>query len=291
MACKAINGTILNPGDTFSFNKVVGERTKAKGYQDAIVFGEDGVSEEGTGGGVCQVASAIYYAALKADMKIVERTEHMYVVDYVPMGMDATVYWGNLDFKFQNSSPSPLAISAWVEGGYVHVRLNGTKPKDWKNVKMTYEVLKSDPFEVLDEYDEEKEVGFEEVRVTGYTGYLVRTYKHYLDQNDKEISVEYEATSNYKRRDKIITHGGIAPVDPNAPTDPNVPTVDPAPATDPNAATTPTTPTTDPVTQPDPLIVVPETPTTTEPTQTTPEVPATETPATTETPTTETPAA
>ena len=328
LACKAINGTILNPGDVFSFNEVVGERTKAKGYQDAIIFAEGGDSEDGTGGGVCQVASAIYYSALHADLKIVERTEHMYVVDYVPMGMDATVYWGSVDFKFSNSTEHPIAITAEVSNGAVHIRLLGTKTENTKNVKMTYDVLKSEPFEIKEELDLSKEVGFEEVRQTGYTGYLVRTYKHYLDKDGNELSSEQEANSLYKRRDKIITKGptaaqaaafaagqtipdvpeGVtlilpenAPVTvlPEQPTT-ETPTTD-TPTADTPAAETPTTetPTADTPTTDTPTAETPtaETPTTETPTAEipttdtpTPETPAAETPATPETPTAETPA-
>ena len=93
LACQAINGTVIQPGETFSFNDVVGERTAAKGYQPGIVY-VSGISAPEVGGGVCQVASTIYCAALYANLEIVERTEHMYLVSYVPYGMDATVSLG-----------------------------------------------------------------------------------------------------------------------------------------------------------------------------------------------------
>ena len=90
LACKAINGTILNPGEIFSFNDVVGERTAAKGYLPATVFVTGGASESELGGGVCQVASSIYYCSLFLNLEQVHREPHMYVVDYVDFGMDAT---------------------------------------------------------------------------------------------------------------------------------------------------------------------------------------------------------
>ena len=77
LACKAINGTILNPGEEFSFNNVVGERTAAKGYQAAIVYQTGGVSTPELGGGVCQVASTIYYCTLQADLEVTHREPHM----------------------------------------------------------------------------------------------------------------------------------------------------------------------------------------------------------------------
>ena len=130
LACKAIDGTILNPGDEFSFNKIVGERTAEKGYQKAIVYQTGGKSEAEEGGGVCQVASTIYTACLYADLKVTERAPHMFTVTYVQLGMDATIYWGSLDYKFVNSTDHPLRIDASVSGGYVHIKLMGTTPKD-----------------------------------------------------------------------------------------------------------------------------------------------------------------
>ena len=130
LACKAIDGTILNPGDEFSFNKIVGERTAEKGYQKAIVYQTGGKSEAEEGGGVCQVASTIYTACLYADLKVTERAPHMFTVTYVQLGMDATIYWGSLDYKFVNSTDHPLRIDASVSGGYVHIKLMGTTPAD-----------------------------------------------------------------------------------------------------------------------------------------------------------------
>ena len=143
LACKAIDGTILNPGDEFSFNKIVGERTPEKGYQSAIVYQTGGKSEAEAGGGVCQVASTIYTACLYADLKVTERSPHMFTVTYVQLGMDATIYWGNLDYKFVNSTDHPLRIDASVSGGYVHVKLVGTAPKDkgYDHIVLRHEVV------------------------------------------------------------------------------------------------------------------------------------------------------
>ena len=111
-------------------NLLVGERTAEKGYQKAIVYQTGGKSEAEEGGGVCQVASTIYTACLYADLKVTERAPHMFTVTYVQLGMDATIYWGSLDYKFVNSTDHPLRIDASVSGGYVHIKLMGTTPKD-----------------------------------------------------------------------------------------------------------------------------------------------------------------
>lgn len=114
LACKAINGTVLNPGEEFSFNGIVGERTKAKGYMGAIVYLDGGKSESEEGGGVCQVSSTIYECVLLANLQVTERAPHMFEVTYVPRGQDATVYWGQLDFKFKNNTGYPIRIDASV---------------------------------------------------------------------------------------------------------------------------------------------------------------------------------
>ncbi|MBR3850272.1 MAG: VanW family protein, partial [Oscillospiraceae bacterium] len=154
-ACERIDGMILNPGEVFSFNKTVGERTQENGYRPAIVYTNGGKSEMELGGGVCQVASTIYLCALIADLDIVERAEHMYAPTYVPYGMDATVYWGVLDFRFRNSSESPLRIRASVSNGSVHIKLLGVKTSE-ETIKMTYETLATIPWEEVEEIDETK---------------------------------------------------------------------------------------------------------------------------------------
>ena len=146
LACEQINGLILKPGETFSFNKVVGQRTAERGFQEAGVYvGADTVDQ--LGGGVCQVASTVYYCTLQAELEVIERTEHRYVPAYIPWGMDATVYWGQQDFKFKNSTNYPIRIDASVSGGKVHIALIGTKEEtDYDHVKMTYSVLATKPW-------------------------------------------------------------------------------------------------------------------------------------------------
>ena len=125
LACAALNGTVINPGEEFSFNQTVGERTAAKGYQYGIIYSNQG-NESQIGGGICQVATGCYQAALMAGMEITERHEHMYTVSYCRGGLDATVYWGSLDVKFRNPWTMPVRLNAWMSGGQVHVSLDGT---------------------------------------------------------------------------------------------------------------------------------------------------------------------
>ncbi len=206
LACKAINGTVIQPGECFSFNDVVGERTTAKGYQSGTVY-VSGNSQSEVGGGVCQVASTIYCAALYANLEIVERTEHMYLVSYVPYGMDATVYWGSVDFVFRNNTDYPIVIYANTNNGYVNVSLVGTEVTG-NTVEMDYLILATTPWEEQIVEDESKPVGYYEVTsATPYTGYKINTYRTVKDAEGNTLSTTLEATSNYAVANRIIIVG------------------------------------------------------------------------------------
>ena len=206
LACEAINGTILNPDEVFSFNGIVGERTDVKGYLGATVYAGNGASETQLGGGVCQVASTIYYATLHLNMEQVEREPHMYAVSYVPMGMDATVYWGSIDYQFRNTLSNPVKILAWLENGDVNITFLGVKETDNK-VEMSYYITETIPWEEVEEVDETKEPGYREQKQTPYTGYKVVTYKTIYDKDGNKISSAQEAFSSYKKRDKVFIVG------------------------------------------------------------------------------------
>lgn len=247
LSCKAINNTILNPGDVFSFNGIVGERTAEKGYKSAIVY-VSGNSESQLGGGVCQVSSTIYMCTLLANLEQVERTEHMFAVTYVPMGMDATVYWGSLDYKFKNNLENPILVEANVADGYVNITLRGTKPQtDYDKIEMTYEILSTIPWSDVTKVDETKPADYSEVTQTPYTGYKAQTYRHFLDAEGNEIRSEKVAYSSYSKRDRVTTIGKqpepeTPPVDPTTPTDPATPTGPTQTPQDPGTTTEPTTP-------------------------------------------------
>ena len=238
LACKAMNGKIIRPGEVFSYNETLGKRTEEKGYKPAGAY-MAGKTVETVGGGICQVSSTLYYACLKADLEIVERTAHGYTVSYMPYGMDATVSWGSLDFKFKNNTDYPIRIEAGVSGGQVHVKLIGTDTKDYY-VKMIYETVDG-PHEgkvVYEDYKWNNKDGYKngEVIQTAYTGRTVKTYKVKYDKaTDEKLSTTYEATSRYKSRDKIIARVEPKPTEPPV-TEP--PATNP-PATEPPADNTP----------------------------------------------------
>ena len=110
LAIHIINGTVVPPGGVFSVNQVVGERTAARGFGQGHVF-VDGKMAVQQGGGMCQVATTLFNAVMLADLKIVERRQHVRTIPYADPGRDATVYYGQKDFKFQNNTPAPVFVS------------------------------------------------------------------------------------------------------------------------------------------------------------------------------------
>lgn len=136
IACKTINGTILKPGQTFSFNGTLGERTAAKGYKPATIFtGSVGTAQE-LGGGICQVASTMFNTALYANLTINERHQHAQRVSYVPLGRDSGIYYGYKNFKFTNNTKYNIKIKAWISGGTLTVQLLTTEEVKPASVKL-----------------------------------------------------------------------------------------------------------------------------------------------------------
>ena len=168
LATRKVNGTVLNPGEIFSFNKVVGQRSYENGFKDAKIFLSDKVVD-GTGGGICQVSSTIYPAVLYSDLKIVERRNHNFVVSYAKSGIDATVVYGAIDFKFQNNMQNPIRIKASAVNGNMTVEIWGTKENN-HTVELTTQQLSSTARGVKYEYNETLAPGEEKVTQGGYDG-------------------------------------------------------------------------------------------------------------------------
>ena len=242
LACAALNGMILNPGEVFDYNTALGKRTTEAGYKPAPAY-NGGATVNELGGGICQVSSTLYYCTLLADLQIVARTAHSYVSNYIPYGMDATVSWGGPDFKFANNTNYPIRLEASVSGGYVHISIIGTDEKDYY-VEMEYELVgMSQPEDVVQTMTaaEAAAAGYKNGQViqTAYTGYSVNTYKVKYSKETKEvISREKETYSKYKSRDKITISVVADPTEATQP--PTEATQPPTEATQPpTEATTP----------------------------------------------------
>lgn len=122
LACSKISGMKLMANEEFSFNSIVGKRSKSEGFTEAPVL-ISGEKEIGIGGGICQVSSTIHMAAINAGLTITERHSHSKNVSYAPQGLDAAVVYGKKDFKFVNNTPEPLYIYVWIEDNKIFSKI------------------------------------------------------------------------------------------------------------------------------------------------------------------------
>lgn len=215
LAAKTMNGKVVMPQDIFSFNEVVGPRTKEKGYLSAHVIFK-GELIEGFGGGVCQPSSTLYNAVLLGNLKIIERSKHTIPSTYVPKGQDATVSYGVLDFKFQNTLDAPIYIESYVYRNEMIVRIYGKKVEDIDiKVKSVIDEVVKRAIETKE--DKELEEGTEKIEEKGRDGYKVTTYKYYY-KNGRLIKKERLSKDYYKPTKQIIIKGTkkvVAPIDDN----------------------------------------------------------------------------
>lgn len=222
LAGACVNGTILNDGDIFDYNQVVGQRTTERGFGEAATY-VNGETINTVGGGICQVSSTIYKATLLSNLEIVERYAHRFYPGYIDLGMDATVSWGGPEFRFKNNTGFPIRVDVSYANSQLTVSIYGTKT-DASYVKMTREVLSTTGYET--EYVETDELpyGTQKQKQNGYTGYEVKSYRNLYDGNGNLISSTLEAKSSYKSRNRIILVGTAGrPASPIDPTDPTPP--------------------------------------------------------------------
>ena len=202
IACEKINRTILEPGETFSFNKVVGERTAKSGFKEALIY-TGGEVDYGLGGGICQISSTLYNAVLKANLDIVERKNHSMTVSYLPVGQDASVSYGSVDFKFTNSRSYPIKIVATANTGVITISVWGVLEEQEYVVTLETEILETTDYKTTYEYSSSIPVGKEELKQVGKNGYKCSTYK-ILSLGEKEISRTLLSTDTYKSQKEII---------------------------------------------------------------------------------------
>ena len=205
LAGQAVNGTVLNDGDVFDYNKVVGKRTKERGFGEAATY-VNGETVNTVGGGICQVSSTIYLATLLANLEIVERYNHRFYPGYITLGMDATVSWGGPEFRFKNNTGYPIRIDVSYANSQLTVTIVGTKTDD-TYVKMTHEVLSTKGYETEYVNSSDLAPGAQRQKQNGYTGYEVVTYRNIYDGKGNLISSKQEAKSSYKSRNRIVLVG------------------------------------------------------------------------------------
>lgn len=207
LAGEKVNGTVLAPGQVFSYNGIVGQRTVAKGYRNAKIF-ENGRVVDGLAGGICQVSTTIYNAALYSNMEIVERKNHSFPVSYAPKGQDATVVMGAIDFRFKNTMENPIKITCTISGGNCTVSILGIKEKNYK-VVVNNVITGSTPFKTEYENDESLEAGKEVVKQSGSNGYTIKSTRT-VYENGKVVKTESLPSSYYIPLTKIVARNETA---------------------------------------------------------------------------------
>jgi vancomycin resistance protein YoaR len=204
LSTKAINGTLLMPGESFSFNETVGERTKARGYKEAGVIIGDNI-ESGLGGGICQVSSTLYSAILKTSIKVDERRNHSLPLAYIGKGLDATVDWGNIDFKFTNTLEIPVYIEGYTKDKNVYFNVYSDKVLTAKSYEMNTEVSVVQPtIKYINDATMLK--GETKVVKSPSNGYRVKVYRKTLE-NGKVINNEAISNDYYRARNGEIVRG------------------------------------------------------------------------------------
>lgn len=207
LSLEMINGTCLEPGETFSFNEVVGERTTERGFKMATAYSSGKVTEE-VGGGICQVSTTLFNAVVKADLEIDERHAHSLTVSYVDLGKDAAVDWGNKDLKFTNNSDDRVYICCYLtDDKRVRVGVFGRLLED--GVSITLEGVRTGTVDYDTQYQLNMELYSGQTRVvqSGKVGYTATTYKIWWDAEGNEIRREEMCKSTYQATDQIIEYG------------------------------------------------------------------------------------
>ena len=212
ITAERINGYILNAGDTMKYGPLVTPFTAENGYYPAPGYLK-GKTVDMIGGGACQASSTLYAAVLYANLEIVQRVNHGFASDYIGLGLDATVAEGGPEFEFRNDTLYPIKVQAEFftkdKKDYIKVTLLGTKTDD-RYVKMVTEVLSTTPFEEELVETDELAPGERKVEQTAYTGYYVKTYRNVYAGDGTLLSSAYEATSNYRARNRIVLVGKAA---------------------------------------------------------------------------------
>lgn len=205
ISAEKIDGTIIMPGETFSYNQTVGERTIAAGYKEAGAYAGGKVVQD-VGGGICQTSSTLYNAALLANLEIVDRSNHQFLTSYVDASRDATVAWGSIDFQFKNTRTYPIKIEASAKNGVCEMAIYGIKEDKEYEVVIESEVLSYIPFTTKYENDDSLEEGEEVVEQSGYTGCTSEAYK-ILKLNGKVVSKTLLSKDTYDPMTRIIRRG------------------------------------------------------------------------------------
>lgn len=223
LASSKISGLILLPGEEFSYNQTVGERTAANGFGLAHAYVNGEVVDQ-YGGGICQVSSTLYNAQLLANLKTTERVCHMMTVGYVPLGRDATVDWGTIDYRFVNDRSYPVKIEIDTSSsGTITVDIWGTKVDNEPNVRLEVTNTNYLPFNTHTVENPDLPLGEENVVTKGKNTITCDLYRVVVDGNGEVLSRTFETKSRYRGNDEVkeIGTGANLPPDESVLTDGN----------------------------------------------------------------------
>ena len=196
LACSRFNDMVMQPGDSFSYNEVVGERTAEAGFLPAPTY--NGTAHEmGLGGGICQVSSTLYNAVQYANLKVNERVCHTMLVGYLDAGLDATVDWPSTNFVFTNDRSYPIKLKAWVDdsGRQLTIEIWGTD-EDGAVVDIIHGSYAAYDEEYREKYDLDVQVGYgawNYRRITYPDGRVVETDKVYSYYHIPEDEIRWPA--------------------------------------------------------------------------------------------------
>lgn len=202
IAANFINGTLVLPGEIFSMNKALGPRLESKGYKEAPVI-INGTLTSGLAGGICQVTTTVYNAAILANFKIVERRPHGILVSYVEAGRDATISGNTIDLKFKNTNKYPIYINTVMDKSTLTVNFFGAEEHPDQKIEISTEIYETIPADVEYIYDEELRENVKKVEQKPINGAKSRTYRK-VYVNGELISSELLSRDTYK-----ITKGRI----------------------------------------------------------------------------------
>ncbi|PKQ17271.1 MAG: hypothetical protein CVT67_00195 [Actinobacteria bacterium HGW-Actinobacteria-7] len=199
----ALDGTLIAPGDVFSFNGTIGQRTAQKGYQEAFAI-VDGKLVPQLGGGICQVGTTIFNTIFESGLPILERKNHSFYISHYPKGRDATISWGGPDFKFKNDTNHWVLISVSYTSSSITIALYGTDPgyeveattSDWRNVK---------PFSIETVKDSSMEKGSKIIEDSGVDGRTI-TVERTVSKDGKVIRTD-KFVSVYKPKTQVVRVG------------------------------------------------------------------------------------
>ncbi len=205
LACEKLNGKVILPGETFSYNQTLGARTASAGYKNAKIYSA-GEVVDGIGGGICQISSTLYNAVLMANLEIVERRNHQFVTSYVPAGRDATVVYGSTDFKFKNTRQYPIRLVATAKNGIATVSVYGIKEEIEYTFSFSTKTVASIPYTTKYEEDSSLPEGTEKVKQKGANGLKTETYITKM-LNGKVVSTTLLSKDTYNAMTRIVIRG------------------------------------------------------------------------------------